>query len=453
MISVALLLGVSVDGAVLRATPVDGRASRPQCVAAAAPPQSTSYDTAGFDNVVMKTYNRFQMTVASGKGCWLEDLEGKRYLDFAAGIATCTLGHANEKVAEAVSAQMRRVNHVSNLYYIPEQGELAKRLTDSCNLDKAFFCNSGGEANEGALKLARKRAFLKGIQRPVIITAKASFHGRTIATLTATGQAKYQEGFGPLPGGFEYVTYNDIDELRAMAKQLARPAWPFMPQPPRLAAILLEPLQGEGGIRPGDKAFFQAAREVCDAADALLMVDEVQTGVCRTGKFWGHQQLGVEVDVLTSAKALGGGVPIGAMLCKDHCNVLTPGTHASTFGGNPLACAAANAVLKVIAEENVLDNVNARSAQLITSLKALAGRTGCIAEVRGWGLILGVELKPECGFTAAQLTAANMRNGLLTVPAGEFVLRLVPPLVVSAAECDKAVAILEASIAEISKSA
>mmetsp|Transcript_7999 Transcript_7999/g.25282 ORF Transcript_7999/g.25282 Transcript_7999/m.25282 type:complete len:448 (+) Transcript_7999:47-1390(+) len=426
------------------------RARPPTCVATA-PPVGTSYDTGAFDAAVMKTYNRYPLAVAGGEGCELVDLDGRRYLDFAAGISTCTLGHANPKLAAAVAAQMGRVNHVSNLYYIPEQGELAQRLVATCNLDKVFFCNSGAEANEGAIKLARKRASLRGVERPVIITAKQSFHGRTLATLTATGQPKYQEGFGPLPDGFEYVEYNDVDELRALVKSLTRPRrLPFGRHPRRLAAILLEPLQGEGGIRPGDAAFFQAARQLCDEHDALLMVDEVQSGVCRSGAFWGHQRLGVEVDVLTSAKALGGGVPIGAMMCKASCDVLTPGTHASTFGGNPLACAAANAVLQAIEDDGVLANVNARSAQLVSGLEALRSkREGVIAEVRGWGLLLGVELTAECGFTAAQLTAAAMRNGLLTVPAGEKVLRLVPPLIVSAEQADRAVGILDASMAEL----
>lgn len=416
------------------------RAPAVRCSALAA----SAYDTDAFDRVVMKTYNRFKLAVASGKGCEIVDLDGNRYLDFAAGISTCTLGHANEKLASAVAAQMRKVNHVSNLYYIPEQGELAKRLTDTCNLDKAFFCNSGAEANEGAIKLARKRAHLKGIERPVIITAKSSFHGRTLATLTATGQPKYQEGFGPLPEGFEYVTYNDIDELKELVAKLTKPKiLPIGPPAPRLAAIMLEPLQGEGGIRPGTVQFFQAARQLCDEHDALLMVDEVQTGVCRSGKFWGHQVLGVDVDVLTSAKALGGGVPIGAMLCKDSCNVFQPGMHASTYGGNPLACAAANAVLQAIEDDKILENVNARSAQLKASLAKLTEKLGCVKEVRGWGLILGIELTEECGFNAGALCGAAMQAGLLTVPAGERVLRLVPPLIVNEAEVDKAVDLLE----------
>ena len=258
---------------------------------------------------------------------------------------------------------MQRVNHVSNLYYIPNQGELAAKLVATCGADRAFFCNSGAEANEAAIKLARKHAHSsRGVNFPVIITAKNSFHGRTLTAITATGQPKYQEGFGPLTPGFEYVGYNDIGELERMARRIARRKWLRFPwqKKPELAAILLEPLQGEGGIRPGDQEFFAAARRICDETGALLMVDEVQTGIGRTGTFWAHQQLGVEVDVITSAKALGGGVPIGAMLCKEHCNALEPGTHASTFGGNPLACAAGLAVLGAVEERKLLENVAAR---------------------------------------------------------------------------------------------
>ena len=379
---------------------------------------ATAYDTEAFNSVVQTTYGRFQLAVERGDGCTLIDTDGKSYLDFAAGIAACTLGHANPRLADAVAAQMRRVNHVSNLYYIPEQGKLASRLVASSCLDRAFFCNSGAEANEAAIKLARRHAVTtRGIDRPVIVTAMSSFHGRTLGALAATGQTKYQDGFGPMLEGFEHVEYNDVDALRRVCAGLDG----------RLAAILLEPLQGEGGIRPGTKEYFAAARQICDETGALLMVDEVQTGIGRTGTFWGHQQLDVEPDVLTSAKALGGGVPIGAMLTKSSCDVLTPGTHASTYGGNPLACAAANAVLDAIEDERLLDNVAARSAQLVDGIGAMRGRLpdGAITEVRGKGLILGIELGD--GVTAAQLCAETMRLGLLTVPAGLQVRRARQP--------------------------
>ena len=240
----------------------------------------------------MKTYGRFQLVVSHGEGCSLFDTDGKRYLDFAAGISTCCLGHANERLITAVEQQIRKVHHVSNLYYIPQQGELARRLVASTCADRAFFCNSGAESNEAAIKLARKHAYTKlGADEPVIITALNSFHGRTLATITATGQPKYQENFGPLPQGFEYVPYNDCDALRTLVKKInGNP----LKRGRKLAAILLEPLQGEGGITPATKEFFQLARELCDETGALLMADEVQTGMGRSGKMWGymHHEVG-----------------------------------------------------------------------------------------------------------------------------------------------------------------
>lgn len=340
---------------------------------------------------------------------------------------------------------MKSVHHVSNLYYIPQQGELATRLVESSCADRAFFCNSGAEANEAAIKLARKHAHeVLEIDEPLILTAKNSFHGRTLATITATGQPKYHKGFYPLVPGFDYVTYNDVDELRTKVKD-ARGGL-LGKGKSRLAAIMLEPLQGEGGITPATREFFAAARQLCDETGALLICDEVQTGMGRTGKMWGYEQLEVEPDVFTTAKALGGGVPVGAMLCKSRADVFKPGDHASTYGGNPLASAAGNAVLDAFEKRNVIDNVNARSEQLKAGLEALAQKHGIVSEVRGWGLLLGMELKPEAGIMAAQLCAACMREQLLTVPAGERVLRFVPPLVVSAAEVDEALAKLDRGI-------
>lgn len=335
---------------------------------------------------------------------------------------------------------MRRVHHVSNLYYIPEQGELARRLVASSCADRAFFCNSGAEANEAAIKLARKHAATRlGASEPVIITALNSFHGRTLATITATGQPKYQQDFGPLVPGFEYVPYNDVDALAEAVRKIG--ANPFKPGR-KLAAILLEPLQGEGGITPATKAFFEAARKLCDETGALLMADEVQTGMGRSGRMWGYMHHGVDVDVLTTAKALGGGVPIGAMLCKESCNVFGPGDHASTYGGNPLACAAGNAVMDAFDNDDLLQRVQERGAQLRAGLEALAASSGCIKEVRGWGLIMGAELTEECGFVAADVVGRLMEAGMLTVPAGQRVVRFVPPLVVSEAEVDEALALL-----------
>ena len=305
------------------------------------------------------------------------------------------------------------------------------------------------QANEAAIKLARKHASTKlGATEPVIITALNSFHGRTLATITATGQPKYQQGFGPLVPGFRYVPYNDIDALRAEVQKIHRN--PFK-RGRKLAAIMLEPLQGEGGITPATRAYYEAARELCDAHGALLMADEVQTGMGRTGEMWGYMQHGVEVDVLTTAKALGGGVPIGAMLCKEHCNVFSPGDHASTYGGNPLACAAGNAVMDAFDNDGLLANVQARGAQLRAGLERIAQQSGCVQEVRGWGLILGLELTEACGFVAADVVGSLMEAGMLTVPAGQRVVRFVPPLVVSEAEVDEALTKLEATLEQLKK--
>jgi len=401
---------------------------------------------ASFDDVVMKTYGRFSLVVSHGKGCNLWDTDGKEYLDFAAGISTCCLGHADSRLVTAVHEQMQKVNHVSNLYYIPQQGELAKRLVDSSCADRAFFCNSGAEANEAAIKLARKHAHTKlGASDPVIITALSSFHGRTLATITATGQPKYQEGFGPLVPGFEYVTYNDIDGLRKLVKRInGNPLKPGR----KLAAILMEPLQGEGGIVPATSEFYKAARELCDETGALLMADEVQTGMGRTGEMWGYMNHGVEVDVFTTAKALGGGVPIGAMCCKESAAVFSPGDHASTYGGNPLACAAGNAVMRAFEEDGLLENVRARGAQLRAGLEALSS-TGVVKEVRGWGLILGLELTEECGFMAADVVGKLTEAGMLTVPAGPRVVRFVPPLVVTEKEVDKALELVGSTLSAL----
>jgi len=397
------------------------------------------FDTAAFDNVVMKTYGRFSLVVSHGKGSYLWDTDGNKYLDCAAGISTCCLGHADERLITAVDEQMRQVNHVSNLYYIPNQGELAQRLVDSSCADRAFFCNSGAEANEAAIKLARKHgSTVLGATKPVIITALNSFHGRTLATITATGQPKYQQGFGyggEMVQGFEYVPYNDVDALRAMVKKVNGG---LFNRGRKVAAIMLEPLQGEGGITPATTEFYQAARALCDETGALLMADEVQTGMGRTGEMWGYMKHGVEVDVFTTAKALGGGVPIGAMCCKERANVFVPGEHASTYGGNPLACAAGNAVMRAFEEDGLLNNVRARGEQLRSGLEAMAADTGAIKEVRGWGLIIGIELTEECGFMASDVVAKLMEAGMLTVPAGLRVVRLVPPLVITEEEVNEA---------------
>ena len=395
-----------------------------------------AFDPAAFDQHVMSTYGRFPIALTRGEGCRVWDSEGRVYLDFAAGIATCTLGHAHPALIEAVSRQIRRLHHVSNLYYIPKQGELARRLCAGQTLDRAFFCNSGAEANEAAIKLARKYAHQRGVSNPVVISAHAGFHGRTLATVSATGQPRYHRGFEPLVAGFVHVPFNDFAALEAAVHALEAAG-------PTVAAILLEPLQGEGGVRPGDPVYFHEVRALCDARQILLIFDEVQVGVGRTGEFWGHTRIGVEPDVLTLAKGLAGGLPIGAMLCRRSCDVFEPSDHGSTFGGNPLACAAALAVLDTLEQDGLVANARARGQQLQNGLQDLAKRLhGKISEVRGWGLILGVELGADEPRAAIDLTRAALAHGLLLVPAGPRVLRLVPPLIVSAAECDEALEVL-----------
>ncbi len=405
---------------------------------------SGPYDPANFDGSVMATYGRFPIALERGEGCRVWDTEGREYLDFVAGIATCTLGHAHPALVETVTRQIKKLHHVSNLYYIPEQGELAKWIIEHSCAERVFFCNSGAEANEGAIKLARKYAHkVLEIEKPVILTAHASFHGRTLATITATGQPKYQKDFDPLMPGFHYVPYNDIRAVENAIGDLDEGNQ-------RVAAIMLEALQGEGGVRPGDIDYFQRLRKICDDTGILLIMDEVQVGMGRTGKYWGYENLGIEPDIFTSAKGLAGGIPIGAMMCKKFCDLFQAGDHASTFGGNPFACAAALTVGQTLERENILHNVQQRGEQLRTRLRAIAAKyPHLFAEVRGWGLINGMELKPDIELTAADVVKAAMAKGLLLVPAGPKVIRFVPPLIVSAEEVDQAVQTLEDAIATL----
>ncbi|MBF2001684.1 MAG: aspartate aminotransferase family protein [Synechococcales cyanobacterium M58_A2018_015] len=393
---------------------------------------SLPVSTADFDQYVMSTYARFPLTLERGAGCRVWDTDGREYLDFVAGIATCTLGHAHPVMIEAVTQQIQTLHHVSNLYYTSAQGNLAKWLVEHSCADRAFFCNSGAEANEGAIKLARKYAHtVLGIQSPVIITAHASFHGRTLATITATGQPKYQKNFDPLMPGFYYVPYNDIAAIEDAVALLDAGER-------QVAAIMLEALQGEGGVRPGDIAYFQRIRDLCTEKGILLILDEVQVGMGRTGRYWGYENLGIEPDIFTSAKGLGGGIPIGATLCKSFCDVFQPGDHASTFGGNPFACAVALAVCQTLEQQNLLSNVQARGEQLRTGLRALAQQyPDVIAEVRGWGLINGLVLHSESALTSSDIVQAAIAEGVLLVPAGPKVVRFVPPLIVSDAEVDQ----------------
>eukprot|EP00542_Grammatophora_oceanica_P019408 CAMPEP_0194035556 /NCGR_PEP_ID=MMETSP0009_2-20130614/7961_1 /TAXON_ID=210454 /ORGANISM="Grammatophora oceanica, Strain CCMP 410" /LENGTH=361 /DNA_ID=CAMNT_0038676947 /DNA_START=3 /DNA_END=1088 /DNA_ORIENTATION=+ len=349
---------------------------------------------------------------------------------------------------------MNQMHHVSNLYYIPEQAQLASWLCENSVADKAFFCNSGAEANEAAIKLARKYASTvsdRQLTDPIIITAHSSFHGRTLAAISATGQSKYHEGFqygNEMVPGFVFTDYNDSDSLKKLVAELNEtPADLAKAGRKRgVAAILLEPLQGEGGIRPGTKEFFQTARSLMDDCDGLLMCDEVQVGMGRSGTLWGHEQLDVVPDVFTSAKALGGGVPIGAMMARGKASTtFAPGDHASTYGGNPLACAAGLAVAEQLSDPALLQNVRDRGAQLTAGLEKLQEKyPNVLGEVRGWGLLKGVETVGGIG--AGDLVGLAMKEGLLLVPAGATVVRFVPPLIVTKEEVDEALDMFKKAI-------
>ncbi len=405
-------------------------------------PPRIPFDADSFDQAVMSTYKRYPLALERGAGCRVWDSTGREYLDFVAGIATCTLGHAHPAMVEAVTRQIQKLHHVSNLYYIPEQGELAQWIVDNSCAERVFFCNSGAEANEAAIKLARKYAHtVLEIQNPIILTAHSSFHGRTLATVTATAQPKYQKYFDPLVPGFHYVPYNDITAIEVAISELDEGNY-------RVGAILLEPLQGEGGVRPGDVAYFQKLRDICTETGILLIFDEVQVGMGRSGKLWGYEHLGVEPDIFTSAKGLGGGIPIGAMMSRKFCDIFQPGEHASTFGGNPFACGVALSVCQTLAKENILANVQARGEQLRAGLRAIAAKyPQQIAEVRGWGLINGLELSSDIPLTAPDVVNSAIVGGLLLVPAGPKVIRFVPPLIVTESEVDQALLVVEQALA------
>ncbi len=375
-------------------------------------------------SAVMDTYARFPLTLVRGKGVWVWDQEGRRYLDAVAGIAVCTLGHSNPALHKALCRQLATLQHVSNLYRIPEQEALAQALAQRSCADRVFFCNSGAEANEAAIKLARKHGHqVRGIERPLILTAEASFHGRTLAAVTATGQPRYHQGFQPMVEGFRYFPYNDIAAFEALLQACEADG-------PAVAAVLVEPLQGEGGVNPGDPAFFRRVRHLCDERQILLIFDEVQIGVGRSGHWWGYETLGVEPDAFTMAKGLGGGMPIGALAVKASCDHLRPGDHASTFGGNPLACTAGLTVLREIERRDLLGRVQTVGTLLKEQLETLVDRyPHLLSGVRGWGLLQGLVLS-NGGLSAPDVVKAAMAEGLLLVPAGAQVVRFVPPLVI-----------------------
>ena len=377
---------------------------------------------------VMNTYGRLPIALAYGRGCWLWDTEGRKYLDGLGGIAVNTLGHAHPKLVPALQDQIGKMIHSSNYYEVPLQEQLAERLCALSGLSAAFFCNSGLEANEGALKIARKFGHDKGVDRPEIIVYEGAFHGRSIATLSATGNPKVQKGFEPLVEGFVRVPLNDLAAVEAVANSN-----------PNVVAIFLETIQGEGGINPARWDYLQGLRRICDEHDWLLMLDEVQCGIGRTGKWFAHQWAGIQPDVMPLAKGLGSGVPVGAIVVGPRAvDVLGPGNHGTTFGGNPLAMRAGVETLRIMEEDGVMANAAAVGAVLRAGLeRELAGLAG-VSDIRGAGLMIGIELDRPCGVLLGRAAEA----GLMISVTAERVIRLVPPLILSADEAAQMVAIL-----------
>jgi acetylornithine aminotransferase len=376
---------------------------------------------------LMSTYKRLPVTFERGEGAWLWDDTGRQYLDALSGVAVCGLGHAHPAVAEAVCAQARRLVHTSNIYGVAKQRELAERLTCLAGMERAFFCNSGAEANEAAIKLARLYGHNRGIATPTIIVAENSFHGRTLATLTATGNRKTQAGFEPLVRGFLRVAYNDLEALRTIAKNSSE-----------VVAVLLEPVQGEGGVNVPDDDYLDGVRALCDEQGWLMMLDEVQTGMGRTGRWFAYQHGKAVPDVITLAKGLANGVPIGACLARGAAaDTFKPGNHASTFGGNPLACSAALAVLGVIEKDKLPARAAELGARMLARLRERLGPAkethNTVNAIRGKGLIIGIELARPCG----ELVEQALHKGLLINVTAERVIRLLPPLILSDQQADQ----------------
>ena len=382
---------------------------------------------------IMPTYNRYPVTFVSGQGSYLTADDGKRYLDGLAGIAVCVLGHANPKVAEAISNQASTLIHTSNLYGIPTQEKLAQKLCELSGMDNVFFGNSGAEANEAAIKLARKYGNDHNVENPCIITMEGSFHGRTMATLSATGQPKVQAGFSPVLSGFVHVPYNDVDAIERVAASN-----------PNVVAILVEPILGEGGLRIPADNYLEKLRAICDANNWLLMLDEVQTGNGRTGRMFAYQHTDVMPDVLTTAKGLANGVPIGACLARgEAASILIAGTHASTFGGNPLACAAANATVAEL-ENGVIEQAERTGARMLARFRDRLGDLNIVKDIRGRGMMVAVELNEPC----TDLVIDAMDKGLLLNVTADSVIRLLPPLNISDQEADTMVDIVSDLVEE-----
>lgn len=383
-------------------------------------------------NQLMNTYGRLPVRAVKGEGVWLYDESGKRYLDLVAGVAVNGLGHAHPKLVKALSEQLSTLIHCSNLYEIPLAEAAAARIAELSGMDKVFFCNSGCEANEAAIKLARLWGNKKGVNNPNIIVAEKSFHGRTMATLSATGNSKIQAGFAPLVSGFVHVPYNDIAAIEAQAALH-----------PNTVAVLVEPVQGEGGVNVPSVQYLQELRKLCDQHGWLLMLDEIQTGIGRTGTWFAHQHAGILPDVMTLAKGLGSGVPVGACVARGQAaETFQPGNHGSTFGGNPLACRAVVETLQIMQEEDLLEHANTMGNYIRSAFKQALSNTPGVKDIRGLGLMIGLELDRPC---AALVKLALEKNLLINVTS-DNVIRLVPPLILQQPEADLLVTELSALI-------
>lgn len=367
---------------------------------------------------LLPTYKRFKLSVAQASGTIVEDTSGKKYLDFGSGIGVCNLGHRHRAVQEALENQLGKYWHVSNLYDIPIQEDVANLLVGNSTGDYVFFCNSGAEANEAAIKLARKAT-----GKAKIITFQQSFHGRTFGAMAATGQEKIHAGFGPMLETFEYVTFNDIEAVKKAIDS-------------NTAAIMLEMIQGEGGVNVADASFISELQQICNDSNILLIMDEIQTGIGRTGKAFAYQHYGISPDIITSAKGLGNGIPVGAVIAKDALyDSFGPGSHGTTFGGNPLAMAAAKVVLQIVFENGFLEEVEEKGAYLMKRLLSTVGELPIVSDIRGKGLMIGIACRRE----ASSIIPKLMEKGLLVLSAGPNVIRLLPPLTVTKKEIDIAV--------------
>ena len=384
----------------------------------------------------LPVFTRYPIVLDHGEGAYIYDTNGRRYLDALGGIAVNVLGHRHPALTAAVVAQAGRLIHVSNLYYTAAQAEAAEKLSRLTGGGKVFFGNSGAEANEGAIKAARKYGHTISADKVQIITARGSFHGRTLAALTATGQEKFHKGFEPLPQGFDYGDFNDIAALEGVMSD-------------QTAAVMLEPIQGEGGVRMPADSYLKSVRDLCDAYGALLIFDEIQTGIGRTGTFYAYEQYGVMPDIVTLAKGLAGGVPIGAFIVTEKvAQVFRPGDHGSTFGGNPLACAAANVVLDTVAQDNFLAHVRTVGAYFKQELTALKEKyQNHVSDVRGMGLILGMEMRSAAA--AAEIVHAALTHGVMINCTAGSVLRFVPPLIFTEGDVDDVIRVLDACILDI----